>query len=208
MVIQLLVLVAIATTAPAAAAVAAAPATQPATAPAAFSKTLQEGNYLVTIKFGRDDAESEITVKAETRRLMLERVRAGAGESVTRQFAVNVRTHELPHGSSVRIGDREKDAPRWDEVLMLEVLGYKAAVRSVDVAPAPPDTVTVYPAGDSTVTDQRNEPFSSWGQMLPRFFKPSVAVANHAESGRALRSFRNERRLEKILGTIKPGDYL
>ena len=43
---------------------------------------------------------------------------------------------------------------------------------------------------------------------LPTFFKPGVAIANHAESGRALYSFRGERRLEKILSTIQPGDYL
>ena len=63
-------------------------------------------------------------------------------------------------------------------------------------------------AGDSTVTDQTAEPYSSWGQMLPRFFGPDVAVANHAESGESLRSFVAERRFEKIFDLIKPGDYL
>jgi lysophospholipase L1-like esterase len=33
-------------------------------------------------------------------------------------------------------------------------------------------------------------------------------VANHAESGEALRAFRSEKRLEKLLSQIKPGDYL
>jgi lysophospholipase L1-like esterase len=45
--------------------------------------------------------------------------------------------------------------------------------------------------------------------MLPRFFKPDrVVVSNHAESGETLASFLGERRLEKILTTIQPGDYL
>jgi lysophospholipase L1-like esterase len=66
----------------------------------------------------------------------------------------------------------------------------------------------VYIAGDSTVTDQGGEPYTGWGQVLPRFFSDHVAVSNHAESGRALYSFRGERRLDKILSTIKPGDYL
>src|SRR5260370_23937822 len=44
--------------------------------------------------------------------------------------------------------------------------------------------------------------------MLPRFFKPGVAIANHAESGETLKAFMGERRLEKILDTIKSGDYL
>jgi lysophospholipase L1-like esterase len=208
-VIQQVVLTAIATTAPAACVPPARSA--PAPAPAAFAKKLPEGNYTVTIAFGRDDADSETTVKAESRRLMLERVAARAGETVTRSFTVNIRTPRLPGGGSggnVRLNDREKGAPDWDDQLTLEFLGPRAAVRSVEVVPAPPNTITVYLAGDSTVTDQRDEPWSSWGAMLPRFFTKDVAIANHAESGRALRSFRAEKRLDKILSTLKPGDYL
>src|SRR5208337_2019484 len=63
-------------------------------------------------------------------------------------------------------------------------------------------------AGDSTSTDQPREPFNSWGQMLPRFFKPEIAVANHGESGESLRGFIGERRLEKMLSVMRPGDYL
>ncbi len=44
--------------------------------------------------------------------------------------------------------------------------------------------------------------------MLPRFFKPGVAVANHAESGETLKSFLASLRLAKILSQIKAGDYL
>jgi lysophospholipase L1-like esterase len=44
--------------------------------------------------------------------------------------------------------------------------------------------------------------------MLPRFFKPGVAVANHAESGETLRAFAAEKRLDKVLSTMKAGDYL
>jgi len=70
------------------------------------------------------------------------------------------------------------------------------------------DAVTVYIMGDSTVTDQTKEPWNSWGQMLPRFFKAGVAIANHAESGESLKSSLNARRLDKVMSTIKPGDYL
>jgi lysophospholipase L1-like esterase len=201
-------LAAIALAAAAAPPAGAASATQPATAPAAFARKLPEGNYRVTVTFGRDDAASETTVKAESRRLMLEHVRAGAGESVTRWFIVNVRTPALPDGRKVKLNEREIGRATWDDQLSLEFLGRRAAVRDVRVEPAPPSTITLYLAGDSTVTDQADEPWAGWGQMLPRFFDENVAVANHAESGRALRSFRNERRLEKILSTIKPGDWL
>jgi lysophospholipase L1-like esterase len=67
---------------------------------------------------------------------------------------------------------------------------------------------TIYIAGDSTSTDQPGEPFNSWGQMLPRFFKPEIAVANHGESGESLRGFLGEKRWDKVLSIIKPGDYI
>jgi lysophospholipase L1-like esterase len=67
---------------------------------------------------------------------------------------------------------------------------------------------TVFLLGDSTVCDQPAEPFNSWGQMLPRFFGPGVAVANHAESGESLRSSLAARRLDKVLSLMRPGDYL
>lgn len=44
--------------------------------------------------------------------------------------------------------------------------------------------------------------------MLPRFFKPEVAVANYAESGDSLRSALGAKRLDKVLSSMKAGDYL
>jgi lysophospholipase L1-like esterase len=67
---------------------------------------------------------------------------------------------------------------------------------------------TVFVTGDSTVTDQTREPGASWGQMLPRFFKTGVAVANHAESGETLKSFITELRFDKVLSLMRAGDYL
>ena len=58
------------------------------------------------------------------------------------------------------------------------------------------------------VTDQRAEPYASWGQMLPRFFKPDIAIANYAESGETLKSFLTELRLDKALSQIRPGDWI
>ena len=69
-------------------------------------------------------------------------------------------------------------------------------------------THLIYLAGDSTVVDQDVEPWAAWGQMLPRFFRPGVVVANHAESGETTRSFVTEQRLAKIMSLIQPGDYL
>ena len=44
--------------------------------------------------------------------------------------------------------------------------------------------------------------------MLPRFLKPVVAVANHAESGESVGSSLGAGRFNKIWSQMKPGDYL
>ena len=62
--------------------------------------------------------------------------------------------------------------------------------------------------GDSTVCDQPREPFNSWGQMITRFFKPSIAVSNQAESGESVAGALAKSRLDKIWADMKPGDYL
>jgi lysophospholipase L1-like esterase len=172
------------------------------------SVPLVEGNYNVTVTLGDPKTDSTTTVKAEQRRLMLEQVHAKAGEFVTRTFTVNVRTPKIAGDGEIKLKSREHGYPNWDDQLTLEFDGDHPSVRSIEIAPAPPDLITVYIDGDSTVTDQEKEPYSSWGQMLPRFFKPGVAVANYAESGETLRGFIGERRLDKVLSVIRPGDYL
>jgi beta-galactosidase len=176
-------------------------------APFRFVVDLPEGNYRVTLTLGDADGESMTTVRAESRRLMLEHVATARGAFVTRSFTVNIRNHSLAAGGYVALKTREIGTAHWDDSLTLEFADRRPAVASVTIAPAPAAT-TVYLAGDSTVTDQTAPPYSSWGQMLPRFLAADVAVANHAESGESLRSFVGERRFEKIFDTIKAGDYL
>jgi len=186
------------------------PGSSVAAPPFYFSvKVPEEGNYKVTVTFGDRQAESITTVKAEIRRLMVEKVRTAPGKFETRSFIVNVRTPKISTGGEVRLKDREKTSEirAWDDKLTLEFIGPHPAVSRIEIEKA--DKIpTVYIAGDSTSTDQSREPFNSWGQMLPRFFKPDIAVANHGESGESLRGFIGERRLEKVLSVIKPGDYL
>ena len=176
-------------------------------APKLFSVAVPEGNYRVTLRLGDEKIATDTTIKAEARRLMLKDVRTAPGEFFERSFLVNVRTPAIAAGGAVRLKDREKGVRHWDDKLTLEFNGAHPAVRSLSIAPVD-DAVTIYLAGDSTVTDQPEEPWSSWGQMLPSFFNDHVAVANHAESGETLAAFRGEKRLDKILSTIKAGDYL
>jgi lysophospholipase L1-like esterase len=175
-----------------------------------FSVALPEGNYNVTVVLGSSKHEAEMTVKAESRRLMLEGIHTQPGEFTNCAFTVNVRSPDLPGDNHVRLKPRELGPPLvldWDEKLTLEFNGDAPSLRTLEITPAD-GTVTVFLAGDSTVTDQPVEPWNSWGQMLPRFFKPGVAIANHAESGESLHSFIGERRFDKITSLIKPGDYI
>ena len=58
------------------------------------------------------------------------------------------------------------------------------------------------------MVDQNFEPWASWGQMITRWFGPEVAISNHAESGLTARTFIASNRLDKILSTLKKGDYV
>ena len=176
-------------------------------APFFFSVAVPEGNYRVAVTFGDRLGAGTNTVKAESRRLMIERAVTKPGEFVTQSFTVNVRTPRLGPERAVKLKPREQGVLHWNDKLTLEFNGAQPRVRSVMIIPVI-NVITVFLAGDSTVTDQPNEPWNSWGQMLLRFFTPEVAVANHAESGESLKNSLASRRIEKILTTMKPGDYL
>lgn len=172
-----------------------------------FSVAVPEGNYQVTAKLGDPAAPSDTTVKAESRRLMLESIRTRPGESVTATFTVHVRRPAIPGGGTVRLKDREKTYLHWDDKLTLEFNGPEPRVDAIEIRSVPAAPV-VHILGDSTVADQPYEPWSSWGQMLTRFFGPQVAVANHAESGESIRSSLSARRIEKLYRSLKPGDFV
>ncbi len=175
--------------------------------PFCFAMDIPEGNYQVVVSFGDKKGSSVNTVKAESRRLMLENVTTKKGEFVTDTFIVNVRTPKIDSGESIRLKPREIDYLNWDDKLTLEFGGSRTCINALEIREAR-DVVTVFLAGNSTVTDQEKEPWAAWGQMLPRFFNSGVVVSNYAESGEALKSFAGEKRLKKIISIIRPGDYL
>ncbi len=171
-----------------------------------FSVKVPEGNYKVTLTLGDAEGSTTTTVKAESRRLMLENVKTEAGKFRTETFIVHVKDRKIDADRQVGLKSRELTKLDWDDKLTLE-FDLQTAVSAVEIEKVD-DQVTVFLAGNSTVVNQDEEPWASWGQMITRFFKPGVAVSNHAESGLSLGSFIGSRRLEKILSIMKPGDYL
>lgn len=174
-----------------------------------FSAAVPEGNYRVTVTFGGEQQAATTTIKAELRRLMLEKVETRAGKFVTKSFVVNVRNPQIAGGGEVKLKEREKTLEwrAWDEKLTLEFNGSRPNVNRVEIEKIE-NIPTAFLLGDSTVCDQPGEPYASWGQMLTAFFAPKIAVANHAESGESLRSSLGARRLDKVLSLMKPGDFL
>jgi lysophospholipase L1-like esterase len=179
-----------------------------------FSVAVPEGNYRVTVTLGDRKGESRTTVKAENRRLMLERIPTAAGQVWTGSFLVNVRTPALAPGNVLKLDTREINpltreaiTPTWDGKLTLQFSDSRPCVRTVEIEPVS-GAITVFLIGDSTVTDQTTEPYDTWGQDLPRWFGPTVAVANYAESGETLKAFRAQRRWDKVMAEMKPGDYV
>jgi lysophospholipase L1-like esterase len=185
------------------------------TAPFSFTVRLpREGNYLVTVTVGHPAAPAVTTIRAELRRLMAERIPTAAGETRRVSFVVNTRTPRIAATGGIAAGTVRLKAPRettqeaaaWDDALTLEFSGQHPAVRSVEVAPI--DVPTLFVLGDSTVCDQSREPYASWGQMLTRWFQPTLAVANHGESGETYRDALGRRRVDKILSLLRPGDWV
>ena len=173
-----------------------------------FSADVPDGNYKVTVVLGSKKHKAVTTVRAESRRLFLENVATKKGEFKTFTFVVNKRNTEIAGGDRVHIKEREKTKLNWDHKLTLEINGDSPACASIVIEPADSAVTTVWLCGNSTVVDQDNEPWASWGQMIPRWFDDRVCIANYAESGETASTFMAAKRLKKILSLMKPGDYI
>lgn len=173
-----------------------------------FSMKLPEGNYRVTVTLGSKKQAGNTVVRAEDRRLLLEDIKTKKGELRNYTFTINRRSPKIDDKRNILLTPRENKYLNWDNKLTLEFNGENPVVSKIHVEAAPDTIPVLYLCGNSTVVDQRNEPWASWGQMITRWFDDGAVVVNHAQSGLTAGSFLNQRRLEKILTTLKPGDYV
>lgn len=152
---------------------------------AGFRVDLPNGCYTVTAIIGDESAPTVTTLQYGKRCTVLSRAGTIAGQYSTHSFTVKVKEEHLTLGFS----------------------GIAPRINYLRIQPAP-SAMTIFLAGDSTVTDQETFPYAGWGQMLPLYFKAEVAVDNRAVSGRSSRSFIDEGRLDAIMEEIGPGDHL
>lgn len=176
---------------------------------APFTRNIEvpDGNYKVTVVLGSKKKAGKTVVRAENRRLMVDEVATKKGQFKTVEFVLNKRTPEIEKGKRVKVKDREKNYNTWDNAINLEFTGAAPAVKEVKIERDTTAT-TIFLCGNSTVVDQPYEPWASWGQMIPRWFGPEVAISNNAESGLTAGSFLGSYRLDKILTMMKKGDYV
>jgi lysophospholipase L1-like esterase len=173
-----------------------------------FSVKLPEGNYNVKILLGDLKEEALTTIRVESRRLLFEKIKTEPGKFQTLTATINIRVPQIANsGDVVNRKPREEFKLDWDNKLTFEFTDKRPCIRALEVTPAY-DAITIFLAGNSTVVDQDDDPWASWGQMFPRFLKQGIAVSNHAESGLSLGSFLSSNRLKKVMSMMKSGDYL
>lgn len=171
------------------------------------SVQVPDGNYRITVTLGDRKKNGMTTVRAESRRLFLENIATRKGEFKTFTFTVNKRNTKISDKEEVRIKPRERSKLNWDDKLTLEFNGTQPVCAAIRIE-RDEQVPTIFLTGNSTVVDQDEEPWASWGQMIPRFFDERICFANYAESGESANTFIQAGRLQKALSQMKPGDYL
>jgi len=173
-----------------------------------FSVKLPEGNYNIKIIVGDLKEASLTTVRVESRRLIFEKIKTEPGKFRKLEATINIRIPGILNtNEEVKRKPREQNKLDWDDKLTFEFTDKHPCICALEITRIE-KVVTVFLAGNSTVVDQDDDPWASWGQMFSRFLKQGVAVSNQAESGLSLGSFLSSNRLKKVMSMMKSGDYL
>ena len=79
------------------------------------------------------------------------------------------------------------------------------------VSAVPDKTTTIFIIGDSTAANKDisgGKQERGWGMVLQSYFDDNIVVDNRALNGRSSLSFINEGHWDKVLQSMKPGDYV
>lgn len=95
---------------------------------------------------------------------------------------------------------------------MMKKLLFAAVALLMLTASTQQKVTTIFIIGDSTAAKKdlsKGSPERGWGMALQCYFDEAfVRVDNHAVNGRSSISFINEKRWDKVLSLIQPGDYV
>ena len=176
-----------------------------------FSVKVPDGNYRVSVRLGNKKREGETTVRAESRRMIIEKCVTKKGEYREFSFVINKRCVDIPsfkgidgketQPDKVRIKPGEVGSLTWDEKLTFEFNGASPCVQSITIEPD--TTATTFPRWFV----EQGEPVRG-GKSPFKGDLEGLSIANYAESGLTATSFMAQNRLQKILSVIKDGDYV
>ena len=79
------------------------------------------------------------------------------------------------------------------------------------VSAIPDKTTTIFIIGDSTAANKdisKGKLERGWGMVLQSYFDDNIRIDNRALNGRSSRSFINEGHWDKVIQSMKPGDYV
>lgn len=156
-----------------------------------FVVNLPLADYTLSLIAGDTDGSTDITVKAESI-VKVEPTAKTAGQFVEATFELAL----------------------IDGQLELYFSGNDPKINALVITPKETRTQSehpsVYLAGDSTVQTYKAsmKPQAGWGQMLAPFFTDETTFVNRSIGGRSTKTFLIQGRLDDILRTIRPGDYL
>ena len=135
--------------------------------PFSFSVAVPDGNYRVTLTLGNKKKAGQTVVRAESRRHYVDMVTTKKGILETVSFIVNKHNPVISGQERVKLKPREITYKNWNDSLDLSFCGPAPAVQRIQIEPVT-DVTTVFLCGNSTVVDQEDEPWASWGQMITR----------------------------------------
>jgi hypothetical protein len=147
--------------------------------PFTVSVKVPDGNYRVTVTLGDKKRAAQTVVRTESRRHYTDAIATKKGQYRTVSFVVNKHTTPIDGKREVKLKPREVTYMNWDDSLNISFCGPAPAVQRIRIEPDHQAT-TVFLCGNSTVVDQENEPWASWGQMITRWFDDHIVVANYA----------------------------
>lgn len=77
-------------------------------------------------------------------------------------------------------------------------------------AMVPDKRIKIYMIGDSTMANKVPGvyPETGWGQVFNEYFNKEIVVDNRAQNGKSTKSFIAEKRWDKIMDSLKAGDYV
>ncbi|WP_110589591.1 fibronectin type III domain-containing protein [Microbacterium suaedae] len=131
--------------------------------------------------------------------------------AITSEFMQKVQPTQRATGEFLEM---DYDIALVDGQMTFTFTGETPNIAAIEITPHPvrdaADVPTAYLTGDSTMQtyDPYWEPQAGWGQMFDRFLTDDVAVDNQSIGGRSSRSFVEQGRLDSVLRSVRPGDYV